>query len=169
MGVDTKIMLPGRVRLQDVARVLGALAGCKTELKVKPTYVYCQVDDVKVDNSHTPECANIRWTGGGELKPDGYVMFHYEPCEFDGRLLMPRSTPWWIAAGKRLVDFFGGKVDFNDCDDVDVDYERPSPGDIAPSDGEPWREFQRRMSEVKAITAEDLAANDKLAAYPGRG
>ena len=52
--------------------------------------------------------------------------------------MSPPSTAFWIAIGKGLVDFFGGKLDYNDCDEKDVDYRKPARKDIHAEDGDEW-------------------------------
>ncbi len=112
-----------------------------------------------------PECVAIEWdmpNYGGR-----HVLYHYEPSEIDGRLLMPPSTCWWIAVGRRLVDFFGGALDYNDCDDKDINFRRPKKSRKmnAPEDGKPWYAFQERMLIVKPITEKEIQAMVKHAAY----
>lgn len=95
-------------------------------------------------------------------------MFHYEASDQHGkyRLLVPRSTPFWLAMGDRLTTFFGGFVDANDCDTVKRDWEHKKPrlwND--PSDGKPWYALQEAITKVKPITVDDLNNFRKLAAY----
>lgn len=77
-------------------------------------------------------------------------------------MLYCSSTSFWQAVGKRLVDFFGGSVDFNDCDDIDVDYSKePGSTDVnAPTSGEHWENFQKRILEVPRIHKDELHGDD---------
>ena len=80
---------------------------------------------------------------------------------------MPRSTPWWLAAGKALVDFFGGELDYNDCDSSDSDYAVPAKGDSMnrPSDGKPWHRLQDRILALQPLSADDILSARQDAAY----
>ena len=123
MGVDCKIHLPGNARVKDVAKILAILDGCKVSKYEHESGAYwADVETVKVAGiDNLPECARITWEGATGKR---FVLYHFEPDEGNGRLLMPPSTSWWIAAAKFLVDFYGGSADFNDCDDCAVDYAR---------------------------------------------
>jgi hypothetical protein len=80
---------------------------------------------------------------------------------------MPRSTPFWIAVGKRLVQFFGGEIDYQDCDEIDVDFARPSKSLKIndPQDDDEWDTFQRRLFRLKPLMVEDIKDADQYAAY----
>ena len=104
---------------------------------------------------------------------DGYeghhVMFHGEPgdgCHGKYRLLMPRSTPFWIAIGTKLIQFFGGEIDFNDCDSKGMDLKRKKPRKWNdPSNGKSWQDLQKDMWGLKPIAKDDLVAAAKYASY----
>jgi hypothetical protein len=57
-----------------------------------------------------------------------------------------------------LVDFFGGEVDFNDCDATDVDYKmrRKSNKKNCPEDGRSWDAFQKRLFALQPLTESDF-------------
>lgn len=170
MGVDCGITLPPAARLRDVADVIGALAGLPMRRR--------QLDDRGAWAAH---CEGIRYSGyepetglaecakiefhSPTVKRDCYVMYHFEWDRYGNRGLLPRSTSFWIAIGLGLVDFFGGSVDYSDCDHSDIDYEQPARSDIHAEDGEEWDSFQSRKMEVKALTQEDLEACASVAAY----
>lgn len=170
MGVNTCIMLPPDVKLGDVATVVGGCAGVpKTRKALGGSYRdswYVHMPYMKVESAeHLPACARFEWSKGCWLKENGYSLYHFEPDNSAGRLMLPPSTAWWIATAVRLVDFFGGHVDFSDCDDVDVDhFAVPHPNRRA-SDGEPWQELQQRMWDVTPVTREEAIDNEILAAY----
>jgi len=66
-----------------------------------------------------------------------------------------------------LVDFFGGRMDYQDCDDSYEDYTKwpKSSRHNRPQDGKPWQNFQKRMEAVKPLTKEELETFDCFAAY----
>lgn len=168
MGVDTRITLPENVRVSDVTRVIGIAAG----LKPRRYYFsngdgWCvDVPGSKVSTTGVPEMVRIELFGDLiDGKKQHEVFYHYE-CEQGGRLLNPRSTAFWIAVGKRLVDFFGGELIYNDCDNkVDYSVLAKPRIDNSPSDGHLWYNFQERLEKVVPITKEELKYFDSVAAY----
>src|SRR5581483_9606267 len=132
MSVDCHITLPDNVRVDNVADVIGIAAGLKPvwEYSDNGKHKWVKVRGVEARSSGVvPGMAliSIRSTGhllvDGEDQHSGY--YHFEACH-DGRLLSVTSTAFWIAVGHRLVDFFGGSIDYQDCDDVEVNYCQPA-------------------------------------------
>jgi hypothetical protein len=164
MGVDTKIILPPYVRCDTVADVLGKLVGLKHVISAIPS---CDVQGIEIRASGVTSCAWINWTGGTVPGYEhGGALYHFEGSRLGERLMMPRSYPTWIAIGARLVEFFGGRVDFNDCDDEDTDIVGSvTYPDGLPEDGQPWRDLQNRIAAVRPITPEEVARYVKHAAY----
>jgi hypothetical protein len=83
------------------------------------------------------------------------------------KLMSARARPDTIAAFVGLADFFGGAVDFQDCDDVDWDHvvpDRPV-GECAADDGSEWTALQRRLASVISLTRAQIRAYKKHAAY----
>ena len=120
MGVDCKVILPHNARIEDVADVMGALAGLKPTRRDfgKPSDGWsCHVEGVECKTSHTPVMAiiNLRATAEEKLV-DGqqthFCYYHFESKH--GRLVSMRSTDFWISIAKGLVDFFGGAADFSE-------------------------------------------------------
>lgn len=166
MGVDTLIRLPADVRIRDVSIVIGILAGLKPEQHSLCGSSYsCSVAGVETKSSSIPECADIEINGDlVDGEKNHHVMFHFEYKA--SRLLMPRSTAFWIAVGRRLIQFFGGSMDYQDCDSVETNYRRKSPRkDNSPEGGKPWHDLQDAMLAIKPITKDELIKCDKWAAY----
>ncbi len=167
MGVDIRCVLPGNVRVDDVAKVIGIAVGLKPEYRKfnmgnsdgGATYV----DGITVNAAGSVDTVQINFDGR-------YALYFFEPDIAIGkRLFYPKSTPFWIAACKRLVDFFGGTIDYNDCDEKAVDYrvKAKSNSENCPSDDEPWETFQQRLLTVPRIHKSEMV-NPK-AAYDGNG
>lgn len=174
MGVNTKIYLPGNVRVDDVAIVVGALAGLSLQQRSLRTdsyhtdnNMYCICPSVSVQTTSMPCLAIINLLGGmvdGETQRNCYYHFECEPRPESGvgggwRLLSPKCSSFWIAIGKGLVDFFGGVVDFNDCDDIDSDYVVSPKSDAYNSHhtDEQWAHFQKRLGELTPVVLESEA------------
>lgn len=170
MGVDCRILLPPDARIRDVADVIGILAGLNPEWDDSIPSV--SVPGATAKPSSLAECAEITIVSkNGEFLVDGetshWLLFHWEPSEESGmHLLMPHSTAFWIALGKKLVSFFGGSIDYNDCDSKDVDYRAKKPRRRNnPTVGKPWDDFQKAMFNIKPLTEKDLEKAEKYAAY----
>jgi hypothetical protein len=168
MGVDCSIALPGNVRVRDVADVLGKLRGAESSLeKLGRDSYQVVVADVEVKGiAFLAACADIRVTGP---RPGPQYCFFHFASEGSTRAIRLSSTPANIAIAKRLVEFFGGAVDFNDCDDIDCDFEVQAKTDTEnqPSTGVPWKDLQQRIHAVEAITDEEIDAVREYA-YSGR-
>lgn len=165
MGVDTRIYLSPGARVKEVAEVIGLAAGLPGRWEESGSTRWYAVPGVRVSsNSGLPECCDIEWVDqNGEGRR---VLYHFEAGGHGCKLLMPRSTPFWIAIGRRLVDFFGGWIDYQDCDEEDMDYRQPLQYHCCPEDGEPWKSFRQRMSEVQPITRSEYERSKQYAAYP---
>jgi len=182
MGVDTNIYLPIDVDIEDIGRVMSILMGNKPKLgKGYDNSFSCCVGGFKFEHTNTPHMTMILFTPEGGKFIDGqdthYCHFFY--CnreEQTGEItncLYPRSNPFWCALGKRLVQFFGGKVQFNDCGSAKgknvYRSKRHCPVDrrgLTPHDGKKWNEYQKAMSELKPLTKENLDEVRKLTGYP---
>ena len=174
MGVDCKIILPANVRLKDVADVIGVAAGFKPEKSPlgssHPDSWAVRVPGVRVSSFNCQgleSCAKIELVGETmDGVKDHYVMYHFE-YDDGQRLLAPRSTAFWLGIGHRLVDFFGGSIDYQDCDDSYKDYSVPGKSDELnqPEGGDEWDSLQERMFAVKPLTKEELKRFNKLTAY----
>ena len=173
MGVNTSISLPPQTQIRDVALVLAALDGIPVEKGYFKTDTpsfgwgaqltggthrhirYGTIDSL-------PECVHIQWTNNEGTARQ--VLYHFE---FNGanRGMLPPSTAWWIAAAKRIVDIFGGIVDYNDCDDHDQDYMQPIADDISATQGDAWGRWQERLLAVTPLTDEEIKQARIHAAY----
>lgn len=153
MGINTFVKLPDNVRLEDVAKVIGIAVGYKPETiasRNNPAVSWTEVNGVEIKTTSVPSMVNIVFGG----RHCSYFFEH----ESGGRLVYTKSTSFWIAVSKRLVDFFGGEVDFNDCDESDVDYKKKANSSKInrPSDGKAWYDFQARLLKVKPIHRDEV-------------
>jgi len=174
MGLDAYIYLPKDARIRDVAKVMGLLMGLPPVWDGVSDARWITVDGTSAEGiKEIPECANIYVEAPkGEKLIDGkrihFCMFHYE---LSGKysnysLLMPRSTAFWIAVGIGLCKFFGGAIDYNDCDEGGINrrFKRPRKNN-APEDGKPWDDFQKELETVKPLTKKDIEKAVKFSGY----
>ena len=174
MSFNTSISLPPQTQMRDVALVLAALDGIPTGKGFfktdTPSFglgaqltggTHRHISYGTIDS--LPECVHIQWTSHwGRAR---HVLYHFEFNSGAHRGMLPPSTPWWIAAAKRLVDVFGGIVDYNDCDDHDQDYMQPIADDISATQGDAWGRWQERLLAVTPLTDEEIKQARIHAAY----
>ena len=83
----------------------------------------------------------------------------------EGIVMIPPSTPFWIAVGIGLCKFFGGKIEYSNVKlKFDKTYRKPRAKNN-PTDGKPWCDFQKDMMSIKPLTMKDLKTANKVAAY----
>lgn len=171
MGVDVRVTLAPGARLSDVADVAGIAAGLPWHSVHLPSGNgwYVRVDGASVKGYvEIPTMAEINLAGpmvDGQVAHSASYHFEWDQGEVPGCTgLMSRANPLWIAVGRRLVDFFGGAIDYQDCDGVDVDYAAPV-AHRAAEDGEAWQLHQIAMASVLPITPDELVEAYELAAY----
>ena len=172
MGVNTCIYLSPASQLYDVASAIGILVGLPVEKNLlfgNSNCWYAYVRGVTTKPTSVPEMAQIDIRGKSSVvRLPISVYFHFETEIIDGgRLLSLQSQPIWLAVGCRLVDFFGGYVDYNDSDDKDVDYCMPIKclHEIAPNDNHLWSKFQERLADIKPLTEAEIESYRKYAVY----
>lgn len=177
MGVDCCIYLPSDARLRDIATVMGIASGAVPEKHILDNTDgawSCHIPKEAVE-IQAPDCEILVMCPNLFIRiptPDGeknhHVMFHSEASGTHGlyNLLMPRSTPFWIAMGLKLVKFFGGWIDYNDCDSEgkDVEFKKPREWND-PEDNKEWADFQQDLMEVTPLTRKDLEDVRHLASY----
>lgn len=165
MGVDAMIYLTNRARVNNVANVIGCLAGCEKsmyELQHGSNAKALRVKTVEVKASVVPECADIFFEYKGEKHR---VMYHFE-AGGGGRCLLPRSTPFWCAVGFHLVEFFGGKLHYQDWgfNGKNWDYvNKKVPSFIDAEDDKSWQKMQDTMFSVQPLTDKEIRSFKKLA------
>lgn len=165
MGVDCKIYLPSRVNVRDVATVIAILLGNKVRKEpLGSDGWHVQVDGVKVEpcSGTLAECCQIKVNCDGEER---WFLYHFEFGREGKRGIMPRSTARNIALCKGLADFFGGIVDFSDCDDREADYYVEEKFDIHGEDNEAFYRKQSRMLEVHPLSKSEIDECEEVCAY----
>lgn len=179
MGVDCYIQLPGNVRVRDVGDVIGILSGVPAVKRslgslAEDGAYSAHVEGVNVEPAQVVGLATITVTAplskaaqearGVDEQP--YCLYHFEPSECE-RLIMPRSTGYWLAIGYGLIQFFGGTLICQDCDEKLKQYHFATRFDDenCPEDGREWQRFQDRKLALKPLKAKDFLRMEKYAAY----
>lgn len=176
MGADCDVELPPYVRIQDVGDVLSIASGGDWTMRTLDWGHYVKTD-AQLIHTHTPEMVIIllpktidREFGGLNGAHEAHYFFESEK-KAGWKTIILRSTAFWIPVAMRLVDFFGGSVDFNDNDSIAVDYSQPAKYKRSPSKGNAWDQFQAAKAEVTPISLKDMKAADQLkgCAYKMKG
>jgi hypothetical protein len=168
MGVDTRISLPSNVRVRDVAKVMAASLGCKVTRFAIPRSdgIFTECKDILIQSSSTAGLCDIEFHNCTVGPESQWFLFHWE---FTGgrKGMLPRSTAINIAIGMRLVKFFGGSIDFQDCDSIQIDYiaGEKSNDENCPTDGREWDNLQKRILAIEPITDTEIQECEKFAAY----
>lgn len=173
MGVDCNIVLPHNVQVRYVAKVIAKLAGAPSRMVPlggsHPGSKYVEVEGLKVEGVlEIPEMNRISVT-----LPDGVVSVQYHQevgAKWAGcKLMMPRSTAFWLAMGRRLIEFFGGGLVYSDHDFDGKTFNETVPpksnDENGPEDGVPWQSFQDRVHAIQPLTRAEVRAMRRHAAY----
>jgi hypothetical protein len=165
MGVDCNAYLYQSADARDVAAVLAALAGNTIK---EDAHGNAGGEAVIVRRAHIDDMLRIEFPSPADPKCPTHAcafFFNADGPRHAFRLVMMRSTAFWIAAARGLVDVFGGFADYSDSDTSEVDYARFEAKVMAATDGDAWRERQDRILSVKAIAPADLMLCEQWAAY----
>ena len=153
MSVDSKLYLPPTTRLRDFAQVLGILLGCGVR-QIRLDNQRPDDDSVFLEVTNPPT-----FNGSNETLVCSIGGFwHWEPDDSPipgARLFTCRMKDNRRPVLVALADVFGGLLDFNDCDAVDVDhlgtlYRKPYRPDA--TDGEEWDTWQRYKLALEPIS-----------------
>ena len=151
MGCDSKLYLPPTTRLGDFEEVLGILL----EAEARP-YEIKGSKGVFIEVADRPRFQTTTILEMLTLDIGGYWHWECNDAPFPGaRLFTCGTSENRRAVLVALADIFGGMLDFNDCDSVDVDhlgtlYNKPYHPDA--SDGEDWDRWQRYKLALDPIS-----------------
>lgn len=159
MSVSAIIHLPHEVKVRDVADAMGVLAGLPIIQKKINHYSFKQTEGVYFSGHvyAVPQCVFIDLFG--EMV-DGSswhrAVYSFEPeDEENSKSLKVNSTPFWLAVGHRLIQFFGGRMVCQDWGSSPKIFRYPTPtsqGDIF------------SLDPISAIELDNMAP---FAAYSG--
>lgn len=170
MSINTNIILPGNVRLNNVAKVIGMLFGrpvTKERLDSRTKSYVTNVKDINI-TSHmsVPQMARISIQQTFQNYRDFNYHFEYEGNK---RLITCPSTSHNIAIARGLVDFFGGEVIYQDTKRnysvPDYKIKKKSNKLNQPEDGKAWDILQERIYAIKPLGRDALLKYVAFAAY----
>ena len=149
MSIDINVYLPQDTRIRDVAEVVGILAGLEAKrqpIDDKGSWA-CKVEGVITKgNADIPEMATIQIPG-----LQAHLYYHFEG-EHGLTLSIGGQSLHWQAIAREVANFFGGMVDLNDSDSIDIDFACHKPrARNNPSDGQEWQDFEQAKFDLKPI------------------
>jgi len=172
MGINSQCYLPNDIQANDIIEAIAFLCGAK-RIKMElsgggfaASHDFDEVCDTpgKENKNHkiyvrpthniqyfTIEIAPTTCDGGHHT---GDLFLYPQDAEgHPGRYcLYAGVSDFWKKIDRALVDMFGGEIDDNDCDSIDIDYKRRKPRKTnTPSDGEAWNEFQTAMLNLPKL------------------
>lgn len=168
MVCDASISLPGNVRVERVAEVVGKLLGCESTLEKVSGSV--RVDGVDIRPMDHPTYVQIIVMPPSGRRRRFNYFFESSAQKSRGanrRSMSTSSTPTNIAVLVGVAMFFGGAVDANDLDEEECDVGVLDKSDLqnATEDGPSWDDLQRRIHAIKPLTKAHIEPWRKRAAY----
>ena len=176
MSVDTKIALSPGTQIADVADVIAILLGrpktwtallghqqTNHNLPEPTDRGWTEVAGITYKTSDTqPQCCTINIP---EI-PEGWWFFYHFEFGHGGPGLIGGCRAERIYLHKRLVDFFGGAVDYNDSDRREVNYRKPAPSWLLRrADDKCFHALQLAKWNLQPMTKKEIARYEKYAAY----
>ena len=158
MSVDANIILPHRVKIRDVANATGILAGLPITRVNTAKNSFKRVEGVYFSGNAAvaPQCVSINLFGEMVDRSTWHsAVYSFEPeYEENSRGMLIGSTPFWLAIGHGLIQFFGGTLICNDsCEDPKT-FHCPLP------------EASGDVFSLLPATKNDLERMASFAAYP---
>lgn len=173
MGANSKCYLPNDVNASDVVEAIAFLCGADRErwelsglkgsfatsvnykqVSIAPNKKYSKKYAVQVQPTHDIgyHIIFIAPTTCDKSHHNG-DLFTYSSDENPGYILLYGGvSDFWKQIDRALVDMFGGYVDDDDCDSVDVDYRKRKPRKSNhPSSGEAWQKYQDDMYNLPKL------------------
>ncbi len=191
MGVNAKIYLNAHAKPKDIMYVIiksiGNEFSYKGSLKkeVDPTQLASKTNPWKIIPVDLDYKINLSDMDYFELnfsdpcKQKYQTLLHLniedDPNSYNNeKLLSPKSNEIWLCIGKKLVDFFGGKMMYADCNDESdpknwyINKKALFPKKTKSQDGdERWYQFQNALNKLKPITKNELEEMNQFSVYPG--
>lgn len=174
MGVNTRIWLSPTTDFNDLITALLSLAGSPAKSE-KHSYGTVPVRTAPHHVRHhdfSPTMVTVTIPCPARIDEVSSVDVHVHlnvtsPSKLAGHVyLAPGANSFWLAVGKRLVEIFGGHIDYVDYDEPDYDYSVRQKTFMGSDDGPSWQRRQNALIAIKPVTAEEQLAMNAVAAYP---
>jgi hypothetical protein len=156
------------VAVDYLARAVAIAGGAKWETRVisgERPFEVVDVPSLSIKPGSVVGLVNVSFQDDIRRVPHTFF-YHFEFGTKGERGFMPRSHPYWLAVGKKVVNAFGGRIDYADCDDVYNDYEAPVRWPEKWDDYPGFGQLQDILRSISPVTREDMQAMLEHAAYP---
>lgn len=175
MGVDAVILLPPHVDDDDVCEMMAVFAGARPyrrDFGGGHSGWSAHVDGVSYraeGHGRFPILVEVGFDDAlGRRRHAHYFTRHGAS---GGPMIRPRSTPFWIALGRRLIAVFGGSLNYQDStgeidESVDPAAALLTPEDCEEGNNEGFYKRQNALMSAKAVTAQELLSASEASAYP---
>lgn len=182
MGVDTVLRLPVGTQIGDVANAIGILLGKKkhwmaltsmaSRAEERPEPVergYVEVEGVSFTTSdRQPGCVTINIADSNNILGGGWWFFYHFEGKYGGPEMRGGARPARITLHRRLAFLFGGTVDYQDCDSVEVDYKQGAPAwTLRSHEDEFFYQKQLDLWNTTPLTKAEIKQYSAAAAYTG--
>ncbi len=166
MGVDCKIIVPSYVSSENIANIIFISSNHQNPI----------IENNKIKNlqgsinksTFSQDCFDI--TFSDLIQSNRYVLFHRELIfqnnkDFRyGKGISPRSTGFWIAIGRRIVNTFGGEICYSDSSDIHKTVEGVfSKQDFLTTNG--IQKINEFICNLGLLTSSELLSAEQEAAY----
>lgn len=161
MASSAKLSLPPNVQVRLVATVAGLCMGRKANLvEVDKAGSYVEADGVTVTLCGVVGLADINIPSPDPAVWDEptLLVYHFESDPDGRRIVTAPSEARYLALFTKLVNFFGGRLDYDDCDRVECDLEmmdRTNRANAPVSDVD-YAILQERLLAIEPVEAKDI-------------
>ena len=166
------IYLPSDVQIDDVVDVIGILIGNeKHKEPLSPDGWFLSVNNVNGHiaasrNSEAPKDKNIYLFNHNEVPTMLTIMidknnldrfkhectYHFEGS-YGSKEILCNDNEFWIKVGTALINFFGGKIEFETFGMEDIKAKKPRKSN-SPELDKPWQDFQQEMFNLEPLKKE---------------
>lgn len=175
MGVDAVIYLPPYVDDDDVCEMMAICAGARAyrrDFGQGHSGWSAVVDGISYraeGHGRFPTLVQVGFSDALGRERHAYYFPRHRAT--GGPMIRPRSTPFWIAIGRRLIQVFGGKLNYQDSDgeineEVDPADAQLTAEDCDEGNNEGFYKRQNALMSARALTPEELISASKVAGYP---
>ena len=175
MSANARIYLPHDARIKEVAYVIALSSGLTFSRRTDKNGTHTYIPGLRIETLDGLDMIEeIVASPMISIKSiDGHtqhsVMYFFESSEYAdySRALYPKSTPYWLAIGKRLITFFGGMLIYRDDKDSEkIVFPKPSTRQYNPEDDDQYSEHELRYFKLSVLSEIEIEAMRKYAAYP---
>jgi hypothetical protein len=172
MSCNCIIKLPNDTRISDLLKVLGILNGLESHKEnfQSGNGYSCRVDKVSYGYAQNEHKKEYLVYSEPTFEPEFFIIRLSNEITLDGEWhelhcllsaenitkgyihLSGGANEYWKKIGTALIKFFGGTIDYNDCDSKSINkrYDKPRKSNC-PNDGKAWDNFEDELLALKPL------------------